>query len=110
MHRNSHYRKVDQRRPGSGRGLSTKRICPSGLAAQLFGCGLRLERTTIYYEILPLSPAGKKTPLLPLEAAGETPVTIERICCGVLAKPMLLLSASMIVVEGKVAELVLSAT
>src|SRR6202020_3523654 len=60
--------------------------------------------------MLPLRPLGKKTPLLPLGAAGDCPVTMERICDGVLAKPMLLLSASTIVVEAKVAELVLSAT
>ena len=46
-----------------------------------------------------MRPAGKKTPLLPLAAAGEFPVTIERICAGVLEKQMLLLSASRIVVD-----------
>ena len=61
--------------------------------------------------MVPFRPAGKKTPLLPpLALAGEAPVTMERICCGVRAKPMLLLSASTMVVEGKVAELVFRAT
>jgi hypothetical protein len=56
--------------------------------------------------MLPFRPFGKKTPLLPLAVAGDVPVTIERICCGVRAKPMLLLSASTIVVEENVGEAV----
>ena len=59
----------------------------------------------MFYQLtFPLSPAGKKTPVLPLALAGEFPVTIESICPGVLAKQMLLLSASSTVVEGKVAD------
>ncbi len=41
---------------------------------------------------------------------GEVPVTIARICCGVLAKQMLLLSASRMVVEEKVGAVPWSAT
>ena len=50
--------------------------------------------------MLPLRPAGKKTPVWGLAAVGEVPVTMASICWGVLAKPMLLLSASTMVVEG----------